>query len=110
MSGESSDYTGGGNERHRLEPYFYETGAPQAANLQYHHEMTYIGKSIKSISFSTIDALNDGLRGATYLSDAEGMTVELMKTDLGQKLKDKGLCYWRNLTDAEGTYNSDQKR
>jgi len=72
--------------------------------------MTYIGKSIKRIAFSSIDTLNDGLRGATYLSDAVGMTHELMKTDLGQKLKDNGLCYWRNLTDAEGTYDVDQKR
>ena len=32
------------------------------------------------------------------------MTEDLMKTELGQKLKDKGLCYWRNLTDREGTF------
>lgn len=29
MAGESSEYIGGGNERHKLEPYFYETGAPR---------------------------------------------------------------------------------
>jgi len=110
MAGESSDYVGGGNERHRLEPYFYETGAPRQANLHYHHEMTYISKSIKRIAFAMTDVLNDGLRGATYLSDAYGMTNELMKTELGHRLKDKGLCYWRNLTDAEGTYNETQKR
>lgn len=38
-------YEGGANSRGKLDPYFYETGAPKAANLHYHHEMAYVGKS-----------------------------------------------------------------
>lgn len=43
MDQSTSEYVGGGNDRGKLEPYFYETGAPLSANLHYHHEMTYIG-------------------------------------------------------------------
>lgn len=101
-----SEYVGGANSRGKqeLEPFFYETGAPLTANLHYHHEMSYTGKSITKISFACFDAPEDGSVGATYLSDALGMTDALMKTELGQKLKEKGVCYWRNLTDRQGNY------
>lgn len=59
MDQSTSEYVGGGNDRHKLEPYFYETGAPLSADLHYHHEMTYIGESIKKISFSCIDTIDD---------------------------------------------------
>ena len=89
MHEETSDYVGGGNNRHRLEPYFYETGAPREAHLHFHHEMTYTGKSITRIAFASIDTLGDGLRGATYLCECLGMHEDLMKTELGRKLKEK---------------------
>jgi hypothetical protein len=75
-------YEGGANSRGELEPYFYETGAPKAANLHYHHEMAYVGKSCNQIAFSCKHALG-GMRGATYLSDAVGVTDEIMQTELG---------------------------
>lgn len=100
-------YEGGANSRGELEPYFYETGAPKAANLHYHHEMAYVGKSCNQIAFSCKHALG-GMRGATYLSDAVGVTDEIMQTELGQKLKDKGLCYWRNLTNKAAYEGEDE--
>lgn len=102
----SSEYIGGANSRNKqdLEPFFYETGAPLSANLHYHHEMAYTGKSISKICFAAFDSPQDGLRGATFLSDSLGMTEALLKTELGQKLKDLGVCYWRNLNDREGNY------
>lgn len=106
----SSEYVGGGNDRHKLEPYFYETGAPRQAHIHYHHEMTYIGKSIDKISFSCIDNIGDGLRGATFFSECVGMHEAIMKTELGHKLKEKGLCYWRNLTDAQGVYTDEENK
>lgn len=36
------------------------------------------------------------------MSDQVGVTDELLLTELGQKLKERGICYHRNLTDAEG--------
>lgn len=107
---ESNDYVGGANSRNRqgLEPFFYETGAPLSANLHYHHEMSYTGKSISKIAFAAFDSPNDGLRGATFLSDCKGLTEELLKTEFGQKLKELGVCYWRNLTDREGNYTPTQ--
>lgn len=101
------EYEGGANSRGKLDPYFYETGAPKSANLHYHHEMAYVGKSCTQIAFSCKHSLG-GLRGATYLSDAVGVTDELMKTELGQKLKEKGLCYWRNLTNKAAYEGEDE--
>lgn len=69
--------------------------------------MAYVGKSCKQIAFSCKHSLG-GMRGATFLSDAVGVTDELMTTKLGQKLKEKGLCYWRNLTDKAGYAGEDE--
>ena len=106
----SNDYVGGANSRNRtdLEPFFYETGAPLSAHLHYHHEMSYTGKSIDKIAFASFTAPQDPIRGATYLCDCKGMTKALLKTELGQKLKELGVCYHRNLTDRQGNYTPTQ--
>jgi hypothetical protein len=42
-----------------------------------------------------------GGKGATFVGDAKAATEEIMKTDLGRKLLDKGMCYIRLLSDRE---------
>eukprot|EP00811_Abedinium_folium_P032306 NODE_5362_length_1778_cov_16.537856.p1 GENE.NODE_5362_length_1778_cov_16.537856~~NODE_5362_length_1778_cov_16.537856.p1 ORF type:complete len:402 (-),score=97.71 NODE_5362_length_1778_cov_16.537856:572-1699(-) len=95
---ETMEYSGGANQREQLEPFFYEVGAPERASLHYHHEMAYVGKSTKMLGFCCNAALG-GLRGATFLSDNMGMTNELLHMPLGKKLREKGICYMRNLHD-----------
>jgi len=111
-----SKYEGGANQRHGLHvDNVYEIGAPFAAHLHYHHEMAYVNESIKAIGFCAYRALedkNDPLRGATFVSEQYGCTDELLGTAFGQKLKEKGICYIRCLTnktkygdDMDGVYN-----
>jgi len=92
------EYEGGANPRDKMEGNVYEIGAPLVARLPYHHEMAYVSKSTKLISFVCIDDLPD--RGATFVSDGVASTDALLATDLGQKLKQHGVCYHRSLTDA----------
>jgi hypothetical protein len=117
-------YDGGANPRGNIEPNVYEIGAPLAAWLHYHHEMAYVGRSTRVISFLAKDALplpgpgdNGVSRGATMVSDSTSATDKLLSTPLGQKLKQLGVCYHRNLTDRDafvdkteyGVYNHWQK-
>jgi hypothetical protein len=108
-------YEGGANPRDSIEGNVYEIGAPLVARLPYHHEMAYVSKSTRLISFVCAEALPD--RGATYVSDGVATTEALLATELGQKLQQHGVCYHRSLTDAEsfigevgyGVYNHWQK-
>jgi hypothetical protein len=117
-------YDGGANPRDNIAPNVYEIGAPLTAWLHYHHEMAYVGRSTRVISFLAQDVLpqpgpNDGgvSRGATFVSDSIGATDKLLSTPFGRKLKDLGVCYHRNLTDRDafvgktefGVYNHWQK-
>ncbi len=92
------DYDGGSNPRRRIEPNVYEIGAPLSAWLHYHHEMAYVGRSTSAIGFLCNAALPAG-RGRTFVSDSIAATDALLATDFGQRLKERGLCYHRNLTD-----------
>jgi hypothetical protein len=77
--------------------------------------MAYVSKSTTMLAFLCHKALPE--RGATYFSDNVQATDAIMRTELGQKLRDKGLCYHRHLTDREyfsgreeiGVYNHWQK-
>jgi len=108
-------YRGGANPRDSLEPNVYEVGAPLSAWLHYHHEMAYLSKSTSMLGFLCHKAFKGG--GYTYVSDNVQATDALLTTDFGQKLKQLGLCYHRNLTDREafagteqiGVYNHWQK-
>lgn len=108
-------YAGGSNPRDNIEPNVYEVGAPLTAWLHYHHEMAYIGKSTRMVSFLCRDELPD--RGATFVSDSVAVTEALLATEFGQKLKELGVCYRRDLSDREafvgrleeGVYNHWQK-
>ena len=108
-------YQGGANPRGDLEANVYEVGAPLSAWLHYHHEMAYIGHSTRMLGFLGHKSLAG--RGATYVSDNLQATDAILATEFGQKLKELGICYHRNLTDREyfrgrepiGVYNHWQK-
>ncbi|MGI9644459.1 MAG: TauD/TfdA family dioxygenase [Ilumatobacteraceae bacterium] len=109
------NYDGGANPRDRIEPNVYEVGAPLEAWLHYHHEMAYVGRSTRVVSFLCRDALPG--RGSTFVSDSIAATEAILATEFGQKLKELGVCYVRNLTDRDafadrvefGVYNHWQK-
>jgi len=116
------EYEGGANPRDRIAPNVYEVGAPLSAWLHYHHEMAYVGRSTRVIGFLAHDVLPPAgpggvSRGATFVSDSIGATDQLLATEFGQKLKQLGVCYHRNLTDRDafagqveyGVYNHWQK-
>jgi len=112
-------YEGGANSRLGKIENVYEVGAPNQAWLHYHHEMAYVKESVKALGFCATDVLEptpeDPLRGATFVSCNMGVTEEVLKTEFGQKLKEKGICYVRCLTDQEqyesmnGIYNHWQR-
>ena len=113
--GDEMRYEAGANPRDHLEPNVYEVGAPLQAWLHYHHEMAYVGTSTTMLAFLAKYAIGD--RGPTFVSDNLRATDAILETDFGQKLKQLGLCYHRNLTDREafagteeiGVYNHWQK-
>jgi len=96
---EQMRYEGGANPREGIIANVYEVGAPHDAWLHYHHEMAYNQHSMKNIAFCSVKA--PWGKGDTYLSENVFVTEELMKTDLGRKLKDYGVNYIRCLTDRE---------
>ena len=108
-------YRGGANPRGRLEKSIYEVGAPLSAWLHYHHEMAYVSHSTRMLAFLGHKAVPG--KGATYVSDNVKATDAILQTQFGEKLKELGLCYHRNLTDREqfknrppvGVYNHWQK-
>eukprot|EP00051_Salpingoeca_urceolata_P005423 m.73145 g.73145 ORF g.73145 m.73145 type:complete len:417 (+) comp14315_c0_seq3:284-1534(+) len=103
-------YEGGANSRGEIVQNVFDTGAPASAHLHYHHEMAYVGESTKSLGFCCSHA-TDG-KGTSFLSDNVKVTDGLLGSAFGQKLKEKGICYVRCLTDREefgddmhGVYN-----
>lgn len=128
--GDAMKYEGGANSR---EPVFdgvenvFDTGAPKEAHLHCawrmaarsvasllthlltfadHHEMAYVGESTRSVAFCCT-ASTPGV-GASYLSDAVVHTDAILATELGQKLKAKGICYIRCLTDRDAYPEPDE--
>ncbi len=99
-------YKGGANPRDSLAKSVYEVGAPLQAWLHYHHEMAYISRSTTMLGFLCSKALPD--RGYTFVSDNLPATDAILETEFGQKLKELGICYHRNLTDREAFRGTDQ--
>mmetsp|Transcript_29930 Transcript_29930/g.41381 ORF Transcript_29930/g.41381 Transcript_29930/m.41381 type:complete len:357 (-) Transcript_29930:80-1150(-) len=93
------EYKGGANSRVRIEKNVYDTGAPKEAWLHYHHEMAYVTHSTKMLGFCAAASVKN--KGYTYVSDGIKTTNALLQTSLGQKLKEKDICYVRYLTDRE---------
>lgn len=92
-------YEGGANPRNKIQSNVYEVGAPLEAWLHYHHEMAYIGSSTKMLGFLAYKVPSEG--GSTFVSDNVQATDQILATPFGQKLKERGLCYHRNLTDRD---------
>ena len=101
--GNETEYEGGANPRGRNSELanVYDVGAPLCADLHYHHEMTYKSHSVKSLGFLCKHAVTSrpGV-GWSFVSDSIQAHDAIMETELGQKLKDKGLCFIRRMTDA----------
>jgi hypothetical protein len=120
IMGDESEYEGGANPRGRASDLgnVYDIGAPLEAHLHYHHEMTYKSHSVESLGFLCKHAVTERPgAGWTFVSDSVQAHDLIIQTDLGQKLKDNGLCFIRKLTDADayqgrdatGVYNHWQK-
>jgi len=98
-------YEGGANSRRGLDEDLamknvYDTGAPGVAHLHYHHEMTYVGESVKQVAFCCTKAPRRKI-GASFVSDGVKSTDAILATPFGQKLKNLGVCYVRCLTDRK---------
>lgn len=109
-------YEGGANPRSHIDGNVYDTGVSMESFVHYHHEMAYISKSVRNLSFFCTD-LSPGVDGSTYVSDNIAVTNAIQHSELGRKLREKGICYVRKLTDREqfktappiGVYNHWQK-
>jgi hypothetical protein len=91
------EYKGGNNWRNKIAENVYDTGAPTESWVHYHHEMSYLKNFASKIAFMAKEVPGD--KGFTYAGDAKATTEEVMKTDLGKKLLEKGMCYIRKLSD-----------
>jgi len=117
--GENMKYEGGANSRMPIARNVYDTGAPKEAYLHYHHEMAYVSESTEALCFCCAASCDDPDKGWTFLSHNAPVTEDIMKTELGRKLKERGICYIRCLTDEEainagemsasGVYNTWQR-
>lgn len=95
------EYKAGANSRHSIDVNVFDTGAPKEAWLHYHHEMAYVSKSTRMVGFCCAASVDDGrATGATFVSEGVGTTDAIMATPLGQKLRELGVTYIRNLTDG----------
>lgn len=108
LMGDETEYEGGANPRGRTEGLanVYDIGAPLEAALHYHHEITYKDHSVESLGFLCKHAVTErpGV-GWSFVSDSVKAHDRLMETELGRKLKDKGLCFIRRMTDARDYEN-----
>jgi len=109
LMGDETEYEGGANPRDRVSDLgnVYDVGAPLCAALHYHHEITYKSHSIESLGFLCKHAVTGrpGV-GWSFVSDSVQAHDAIMTTELGEKLKDKGLCFVRRMTDATADYTN----
>ena len=106
---DNNKYTGGSNLRGYIEngTNVYDTGAPMDSHIHYHHEMQYVNQSPKNITFLALSVPNSKENGTTYISYNPNVTKEIMETNTGKKLANKGVCYIRKLPDIEHFKNID---
>jgi hypothetical protein len=107
LMGTETEYEGGANPRERAADLgnVYDIGAPLEAALAYHHEMTYKSHSVESLGFLCKHAIERESAGWSFVSDSVQAHDYIMTTPLGQKLKEKGLCFMRRMTDATSKSN-----
>ena len=103
FSKEHEKYIAGSNLRGYIENNLniYDTGAPMDAHIHYHHEMQYVNSSPKNITFLALSVPNNKENGATFISYNPNVTEDIVKTETGEKLTQKGVCYIRKLPDIE---------
>jgi len=103
VSGKGMKYEGGANLRGYVEKNVYDTGAPLEAHIHYHTEMAYVKESTKWLAFLCQHGCRDPKKGGTFLSDKIKATDTLFNKypKLGNKLKEKGICYVRKLPDLK---------
>jgi alpha-ketoglutarate-dependent taurine dioxygenase len=97
-----SNYEGGAFVRKKLSDVVYNTGTePDNLFIHPHNEMAYLPTFPRRIIFGSKTSLKAG--GETIMSDNVAVTHAMLQSDVGKKLKDKGVIYIRNLTsrDAE---------
>ena len=92
------DYEAGSNWRNRIEKNVYDTGAPLSAWIHHHHEMAYVGYTTQKLGFCCLVEPGTG-EGYTYVSQGIGKTDWILQTEVGRKLKEKGICYHRYMPD-----------
>lgn len=94
-------YTAGSNFRGSVaeETNVYDTGAPRHAHLHYHHEMQYVNRSPRHITFMAMAVPWAKETGPTYVSYNPGATRDILDLNVGRQLADKGACYVRKLPD-----------
>jgi len=97
---EPMTYQGGTQPRLNIGKNIYDVVAsePQHIYIHPHNEMSYLSRFPQCIVFGCTAIPETG--GETIISDNVAVTHEILKTELGQKLKEKGVCYIRNFTDA----------
>mmetsp|Transcript_28857 Transcript_28857/g.65176 ORF Transcript_28857/g.65176 Transcript_28857/m.65176 type:complete len:411 (-) Transcript_28857:63-1295(-) len=112
IMGDESEYEGGANPRGRSGDLgsVYDIGAPLEAALAYHHEMTYKSHSVETLGFLCKSAVDRGTVGWSFVSDSVQAHDYIMGTPLGRKLKEKGLCFVRRMTDAEAEPSDDAEK
>jgi hypothetical protein len=94
-------YEGGANPRDAVpESSIYETGAPLAAHIHYHHEMVYVEETVKNLGFVCLNN-TDINKGHSFIANNNIATDIIYNSEFGQKLKNKGLCYIRKLPDRK---------
>ena len=99
-SDDGASYVGGANARQRIAGNVYDTGAPSAAYVHYHHEMQYVNRSPEHLTFMALAVPQRPSRGATYFTHNGRVTRDLLRTPLGDKMRELGVCYVRTLSDA----------
>ena len=79
----------------------YDVGAPEVADLHYHHEMAYVEESTRYLTFVCKHGMWNKHDGATFVGVNTKATRDIMHTRLGEKLAEKGLQYIRKLPDRK---------
>jgi len=73
-------------------------------------EMTYKSHSVETLGFLCKSAVDRGTVGWSFVSDSVQAHDYIMGTPLGRKLKEKGLCFVRRMTDAEAEPSDDAEK
>jgi len=97
---EPMSYEGGTGPRPQFGKNIYDVVAKEPHNtyIYPHNEMSYLSRFPQRMVFGCQTIPAQG--GETLIADNQAVTHEILQTELGQKLKENGVRYVRNLTDA----------